>query len=170
MPIQQPSLEELARIADQYGFNIPPDRLATFGGLIGHTLGSYARLDELVEPSLPVKYPRQPGFRPPPEDNPLGAWYWKTDIRGGDSGPLAGKTVAIKDNVCVAGVPMMNGTAVLEGYVPDVDAAHNLALAVKFALNAKLQFPRQLHVIKHIEKGFIRRQAHRRYGVTRQCV
>jgi len=122
MPIQPPSLEELARIADQYGFNIPPDRLATFGGLIGHTLGSYARLDELVEPSLPVKYPRQPGFRPTPEDNPLGAWYWKTDIRGAESGPLAGKTVAIKDNVCVAGVPMMNGTAVLEGYVPDVDA------------------------------------------------
>ena len=30
--------------------------------------------------------------------------------------------MAIKDNVCVAGVPMMNGTSVLEGYVPDVDA------------------------------------------------
>ena len=35
---------------------------------------------------------------------------------------MAGKTIAIKDNVSVAGVPMMNGTAVLEGYVPDSDA------------------------------------------------
>ena len=122
MPIQLPSLEELERIADHYGFNIPSDRMATFRGLIGHTLGSYARLDELVEPSLTVKYPRQPGFRPPAEDNPLGAWYWKTDIHGAAGGPLAGKTVAIKDNVCVAGVPMMNGTSVLEGYVPEVDA------------------------------------------------
>ena len=42
------------------------------------------------------------------------------EIRSG--GVLSGKTVAIKDNVCVAGVPMMNGTSVLEGYVPDVDA------------------------------------------------
>jgi amidase len=122
MPVQQPSLETLARIADQYGFEIPADRLATFRALIGHSLGSYRRLDELVEPGLPVSYPRQPGHRPPPEDNPLGAWYWKSEIRGATAGPLAGKTVAIKDNVCVAGVPMMNGTVALEGYVPEVDA------------------------------------------------
>ena len=30
--------------------------------------------------------------------------------------------MAIKDNVCVAGVPMMNGSSVLEGYVPEIDA------------------------------------------------
>src|SRR5258706_13984826 len=30
--------------------------------------------------------------------------------------------MAIKDSVCVAGVPMMNGSATLEGYVPEVDA------------------------------------------------
>src|SRR3989440_1853667 len=122
MGVQQPSLETLARIADQYGFEIPADRLATFRALIGHSLASYGRLDELVEPSLPVSYPRQPGHRPPAEANPLGAWYWKSEIRGAASGPLAGKTVAIKDNVCVAGVPMMNGTVALEGYVPEVDA------------------------------------------------
>ena len=28
----------------------------------------------------------------------------------------------LKDNVCLAGVPMMNGASTLEGYVPDVDA------------------------------------------------
>jgi len=33
-----------------------------------------------------------------------------------------GKKIALKDNICVAGVPMMNGSAVLEGFVPDVDA------------------------------------------------
>src|SRR5437763_17176707 len=117
MPIQQPSLEELARIADQYGFNIPPDRLATFGGLIGHTLGSYARLDELIEPSLPVRYPRQPGRRPTAEENPLGAWYWNTDTAGAPSGLLAGRTRAIKDTIWVAGVPATNGTAALKADV-----------------------------------------------------
>ena len=30
--------------------------------------------------------------------------------------------MAIKDNVCVAGVPMTNGASTLEGYVPDIDA------------------------------------------------
>jgi amidase len=37
-------------------------------------------------------------------------------------GPLAGRTVAIKDNIEVAGVPMMNGSATLEGFVPRRDA------------------------------------------------
>src|SRR5947208_996754 len=122
MGVQQPSLDALARISEQYGFDIPPARLESFRTLIGHTLGSYARLDELVEPSLPVRYPRQPGRRPSAEENPLGAWYWKTDIAGAPSGLLAGKTLAIKDNICVAGVPMMNGSSVLEGYVPRGDA------------------------------------------------
>ena len=48
--------------------------------------------------------------------------YWKTDIQGASSGPLFGKTLAIKDNIAVAGVPMMNGSRVLEGYVPEFDA------------------------------------------------
>ena len=46
----------------------------------------------------------------------------KTSIKGASSGPLKGKKVAIKDNVMVAGVPMMNGNSILEGYVPEIDA------------------------------------------------
>ena len=48
--------------------------------------------------------------------------YWRCDIKGAADGKLNGKTLAIKDNVCIAGVPMMNGSRVLEGFVPDVDA------------------------------------------------
>ena len=43
-------------------------------------------------------------------------------MRGAPKGPLLGKTVALKDNVCLAGVPMMNGASTLKGYTPDVDA------------------------------------------------
>jgi hypothetical protein len=69
-----------------------------------------------------VKYPRTPGHFPLPAENPRNAWYVKTAIKGAPTGKLAGKRVAIKDNVMVAGVPMMNGNAILEGYVPDIDA------------------------------------------------
>ena len=48
--------------------------------------------------------------------------YWRCDIKGAPSGKLQGKTVAIKDNTCVAGVPMMNGCRILDGFVPDIDA------------------------------------------------
>ena len=50
------------------------------------------------------------------------AWYVKSDGQGRARGKLKGKKVALKDNVCLAGVPMMNGASTLEGYVPDVDA------------------------------------------------
>ena len=48
--------------------------------------------------------------------------YWKCDIKGAPEGPLQGKKFAVKDNTCVAGVHMCNGSSVMEGYIPDVDA------------------------------------------------
>jgi amidase len=71
---------------------------------------------------LPVRYPRSAGYRPAASENPLNAWYWKASITGAENGPLRGKRIVVKDNTCVAGVPMMNGSAVLEGYVPEFDA------------------------------------------------
>ena len=99
-----------------------PRRSDVVRNLMDGVLASYRRLDQFAEPTLAVKYPRDAGFRPAASDNRLNAWYWRCSIKGATSGPLAGKKIAIKDNVCVAGIPMMNGSNVLEGYVPDVDA------------------------------------------------
>ena len=49
--------------------------------------------------------------------------YWRCDIKGAPHGKLQGKAVAIKDNTAVSGVPMMNGSHTLEGFVPDVDVS-----------------------------------------------
>ena len=122
MKIKRPTLDDIELIASQFGLELSVDDLASFQGLMEGPIASYERLEELTEPKPAVKYPRTPGYRPEPAENPLGAWYYKCAISGARSGRLKGRTVAIKDNVCVAGVPMMNGASVLEGYVPDVDA------------------------------------------------
>lgn len=122
MAVKQPTIERLASIARKYNLDLSDEDLRSFSGLMAGVLASYARLDQLTPPTPPVRYPRAPGRQPQPEENPLGAWYWRSEIHGATSGILAGKTVAIKDNVCVAGVPMMNGSSVLEGYTPEVDA------------------------------------------------
>ena len=122
MNVKQPTDDELRLIAAQYHLDLSDADVASFQGLIAGSLPAYERVHELTEPKPEVKYPRTSGFRPQPDDNPLSAWYYKTSIKGASSGPLLGKTVVIKDNVCVAGVPMMNGTSALEGYVPDTDA------------------------------------------------
>jgi len=59
---------------------------------------------------------------PKQEDNVHNAWYVKCNLQGAKDGKLAGKRVAIKDSIAVAGMPMMNGSAVVEGYTPDHDA------------------------------------------------
>ena len=121
MPVK-PTIEQMHAIAKTYGLHMDDADCASFIGLMDGTLESYRRLDQLTEPALPVRYPRSGGHRPRAEENPLNAWYQRCSIRGAASGPLAGKRVVIKDNVCVAGIPMMNGSSVLEGYVPEFDA------------------------------------------------
>ncbi len=122
IPPRLPTPEQLIAIGRKFGLTLTQEDAVSFRGLMAGSMASYARLDELAEPKLPVAYPRTPGHRPDVKDNPFNAWYWKCDIAGAAKGPLAGKRVAIKDNICVAGVPMMNGSRLLEGYVPDIDA------------------------------------------------
>ncbi|XP_078377396.1 amidase-like isoform X2 [Oculina patagonica] len=121
--VRVPSLCRLSGIAKGLGLDIEADELTAYREAISSTLAdTYQRLYELPDPKLPVKYPRTPGYRPAQDDNPYNAWYWRCDIKGASNGKLYGKTVAVKDNTCVAGVPMMNGSLTLQGFVPDVDA------------------------------------------------
>jgi amidase len=118
----KPTTEQLREIAHIYGLHLSDADLESFRGLMKTAFESYRRIDQLTEPALPVRYARTGGSRPTAEDNPLNAWYQKCSIKGAANGPLSGKRLAIKDNVCVAAVPMMNGSLVLEGYVPEYDA------------------------------------------------
>ena len=122
MSVKKPSIEDLRKAATAFHLTLSPEDLTSFWGLTDGVIASYRRLDELAEPRPRVKYPRTTGHRPGGEENKLNAWYWKCSIKGAPTGKLAGRKFAIKDNVCVAGIPMMNGTAVLEGYIPDIDA------------------------------------------------
>jgi amidase len=122
MTIKRPTLGQLQDIAIDLGMDLPPERAAEFLGLMEASFASYDVVEALPDEKPPVKWPRTPGYVPSSEENKLNAWYVKTEIKGAPTGKLAGKTVAVKDNVCVAGVPMMNGASTLEGYVPDIDA------------------------------------------------
>jgi len=122
MPVRLPSLEQIDKLGSNFGLVLSGDEVAAFQQAFKGPLASYGRLEELVAPNLGPIAPRSPGYRPSASENPYGAWYWKTEISTGAKGLLAGKKIAIKDNICVAGVPMMNGSALLEGYVPELDA------------------------------------------------
>jgi len=122
MAVEVPSIEQLRKISDRYGFGLSHEDLKSYQGLMVASVDAYNELDRIEEPTIPVKYRRGPGHKPTPGENPLNAWFWKCSIEGAPSGLLAGKTVAIKDAVAIAGLPMTNGSSVLDGYIPEFDA------------------------------------------------
>jgi amidase len=119
---EKPSLSDLRRAAQQLGMNPNEAYLRAVDEIVGPLAQAYAALDAMPDELPPVKYPRGQAFRPQGDENRYGAWYVKTAIKGAPSGKLFGRRVALKDNICLAGVPMMIGADILEGYVPDVDA------------------------------------------------
>ena len=122
MPLP-PNQEELDRLSRRYGFNLSAEKLAEMSQIIAASFAVYDRLDEMADVNLPVRYPRSElGYRPVSDDNPLNGWAWKCSIKGASEGKLAGRTVALKDNISLAGVPMLNGTVLMEGFVPKEDA------------------------------------------------
>ena len=121
--VHAPSIEEMRRISDLYGLEASRSDLEVFRRYIeGEMLASFAALDGMADERPAVRYPRDRGQRPPVEQNRHGAWAWRCSIKGATGGLLAGKSVALKDNISVAGVPMASGSAVLDGYVPQIDA------------------------------------------------
>ena len=122
MTVVRPTLEQLRATAERCHLNLSEEDLNSFRGLIEPILTSYDALDAMPDELPEVRYPRNPGHRPTGDENPLNAWYVKTSVKGARTGKLGGRKVVLKDNVCLAGVPMMNGASTLEGYVPEIDA------------------------------------------------
>ena len=122
MAVNAPTPAQLRAVAEELGLSLTDADIDFHIASMAGTVGAYQAIDALPDHLPEVKYPRAGGYRPGHHENRLNAWAWKASIKGKPRGPLAGKTVVIKDNVCVAGLPMMNGSTTLEGYVPNVDA------------------------------------------------
>jgi amidase len=122
MTVRPPTKDQVAAIARGYGMHHDDTSLQAYTGIVEGFLGSYDAVEELYAGIAPQPPAGRSASRPDADANPLGAWYVRTEIRGAADGPLAGYRVAIKDNTAVAGVPMMNGSRTLEGFVPSRDA------------------------------------------------
>jgi amidase len=122
MAVQVPTEEQLRQVASDVGLSLSDSDVKSFIDLMRPGIAAYNVVDAMPDNLPRVKYPRTPGYRPTGEENKHNAWYVKTKVEGAARGKLKGKTVVLKDNIMLAGVPMMNGAATLEGYVPDIDA------------------------------------------------
>jgi amidase len=122
MSVKKPTHQELQEVAAELGLHLEDSEIDEYRGLMQDPVDAYNLIEQMPDELPSVNYPRTPGYAPSPQDNPYNAWYYRSEIHGAEKGPLQGKTLAIKDNICIAGVPMMNGSSTLKGYVPDIDA------------------------------------------------
>ncbi len=126
MPIPAPTAEDLRRLARELHFELDDEEVALFGAAVSGLAGELDAFDDIaehnplrVDPSLA----KRGGKRPEGDENRFGAWAWKVSVRSGATGPLSGKRVVLKDNVSLAGVPLHNGSALMQGFVPEIDAS-----------------------------------------------
>jgi len=114
--------DDVRRAAARLGLSLEGADLAFYHAVVKGLVGALESIGDLCADPGPSPAGDRAWTIPAPDENPLGAWVVRTDLRTHERGPLAGRTVALKDNVALAGVPMAGGTDFLAGYTPPVDA------------------------------------------------
>ncbi|KAH8897950.1 amidase signature enzyme [Thozetella sp. PMI_491] len=121
------SREVTLSIAENLSFQIPEDEVDEYTLLLERMEKNIAVVSAMEDyqprPDL-AKTPRKNLHLPTAEDNHLGAWAWRFELSS--SAPsrtlLQGKTLCIKDNICVADVPCLLGTDTFQDWIPQTDA------------------------------------------------
>ena len=123
MSLRLPTENDLHEMAEANHFQLNEEELTAFGALIPGMFQALNEMDQMPQPREPFKYrDRDPGHRPSRQEDPLNAILRRCRLKGAASGKLAGKRFGLKNNICVAGMPMTSGSLLLEDYVADTDA------------------------------------------------
>lgn len=122
MAIDRPTAEQLQALASRLHMRLAPEQALEYLELMQGSFDAYDLIDQLPDEIAPPHYPRSPAYRPSGDENRYNAWASKSEVHGASTGKLSGRSVALKDNVALANVPMANGSSTLEGFVPAYDA------------------------------------------------
>ncbi|KAK1022349.1 hypothetical protein LTR33_018264, partial [Friedmanniomyces endolithicus] len=109
------TVEDVRAIAGANGFTITPgsvDETAflLFANAFDATCEEVIKLPEYEDPRLrpvTVEGGERKFHQPDAKENPLNAWAQKTVLKTATAkGPLSGRTIAVKDNVSLGGLPL----------------------------------------------------------------
>jgi amidase len=119
---ESPTAGEIEAIAGAEQLELAPGELGPLRRLVSALVAAADRAESFSELEIELRHGRRDaGRRPLPEEDEFNAVIRTCRVEGAASGPLAGLTVGLKDNIAVAGVPMTNGSR-LEPHTPTVDA------------------------------------------------
>src|SRR3984957_19793342 len=124
--LRVPDIEEVETLGRDLGFNFTHEEASV---LQPKFVNALRRLDRLSEMRIGEEHALAHGdlnrrsWRLTKEQDPLSAFTWACRVEGAPEGALSGKTVGLKDNIALAGVPLTMGSHFMDGYIPDFDAA-----------------------------------------------
>ncbi|MCW2538740.1 MAG: Enantioselective amidase [Frankiales bacterium] len=122
--LRAPESAQVAAYAARSGWTLSAEELQLYTEQVATSLAAIDAMEDLPEPSVPLKHSayRDPGHRATPDEDPYNSVIQFCEVRGSATGPLAGKTLGVKDCIQVAGVPMTNGGRRQPVLVPTEDA------------------------------------------------
>lgn len=121
------STTDIQSLAASSGLQIPSSELEDWSALLSglsHCAKEILSLPDYFPVVDHALYPRTAIHLPTGlEATDKGGWAWKATVKSTNpkSKELEGKTVALKDNIALAGVKCTNGTGAME-WTPEVDA------------------------------------------------
>ena len=123
--LRRPDVDEVMEYGRVLGFDLTPLEARMIQARMMDTIAALEAFDEMrvEERRPPLRFTdRDPGRRPTDAEDPFGSFITRCRVAGAASGPLHGRTVALKDHIALAGVPMTFSSHMMDGYVPDFDA------------------------------------------------
>jgi amidase len=123
--LRRPDVNEVLDYGRALGFELTPLEARLIQERMMDTIAMLEAFDEMRvdERRPPLRFTdRDPGARPSDAEDPLGAFIRRCRVPGAATGPLAGKSVGLKDHIALAGVPLTFSSHMMDGYVPDFDA------------------------------------------------
>jgi amidase len=121
--IEPPTVADVEAMARLDGIELRDGEAADLHATVVALVESAARAEERETLQLELREgARDSGRRPTADEDPYNAFIRRCVVEGDREGPLAGRTVAVKDNIAVGGVPMTEGSH-FPPFTPTVDAA-----------------------------------------------
>lgn len=112
--------DKAEELAHRLGFT--PDDSTRVSDEVNAELESFEAIAELYDPAFGGQVVEEFTFNPSLDSDPLNAYISAFGLEGDSNGPLNGLTMAIKDNMAIAGVPMTGGSHVFESTAPTRNA------------------------------------------------
>ncbi|KAI5834251.1 amidase signature enzyme [Schizophyllum commune Tattone D] len=116
---------DLREASQRLGLTIKEEETEDYLKLMGQFKQSLDMVMSFPDHLPPVDYDVFPRYNirvPSDAENALKGWATKVSVSGRRGGCLEGKTICLKDNICLAGVPCQFGTDVVSDFVPSTDA------------------------------------------------